>query len=110
MAASLAICAFRRKVGLQIPAMRLSLPNMKKNILLLAAASTLFLSPSLALGAPASPDSASVASIRDKAHQSDSFAYDSVEGLTTEIGPRQGGTEAEARADLGGQQAESTRI
>jgi len=71
---------------------------MKKNILLLAAASTLFLSPSLALGAPASPDSASVASIRDKAHQSDSFAYEIVEGLTTEIGPRQGGTEAEARA------------
>ena len=71
---------------------------MKKNILLLAAASTLFLSPSLALGAPASPDSASVASIRDKALQNDSFAYDIVEGLTTEIGPRQGGTEAEARA------------
>ena len=71
---------------------------MKKNILLLAAASTLFLSPSLALGAPASPDSASVASIRDKALQSDSLAYDIVEGLTTEIGPRQGGTEAEARA------------
>ena len=78
--------------------MRLSLPNMKKNILLLAAASTLFLSPSLALGAPSSPDSAAVASIRDKAYQSDSFAYDIVEGLTTEIGPRQGGTEAEARA------------
>ena len=71
---------------------------MKKNILLLAAASTLFLSPSLALGAPASPDSATVASIRDKALQSDSFAYDIVEGLTTEIGPRQGGTETEARA------------
>ena len=71
---------------------------MKKNILLLAAASTLFLSPSLALGAPASPDSAAVASIRDKALQSDGFAYDIVEGLTTEIGPRQGGTEAEARA------------
>ena len=78
--------------------MRLSLPSMKKNILLLAAASTLFLSPSLALGAPASPDSAAVASIRDKALQSDGFAYDIVEGLTTEIGPRQGGTEAEARA------------
>lgn len=71
---------------------------MKKNILLLAAASTLFLSPSLALGAPASPDSASVASARDKALASDSFAYEIVEGLTTEIGPRQGGTEAEARA------------
>jgi len=78
--------------------MRLSLQSMKINILLLAAASTLFLSPSLALGAPASPDSATVASIRDKALQSDSFAYDIVEGLTTEIGPRQGGTEAEARA------------
>eukprot|EP01035_Chromulina_nebulosa_P055096 gene55096-75491_t len=53
-------------------------------------------SPVLARETP--PDSASVASIRDKAHQSDSFAYDIVEGLTTEIGPRQGGTEAEARA------------
>lgn len=71
---------------------------MKKNILLLAAASTLFLSPSLAQGAPASVESASVASIRDKALQGDSFAYEIVEGLTTEIGPRQGGTEAEARA------------
>jgi carboxypeptidase Q len=30
--------------------------------------------------------------------QKDTYAYDIVEGLTTEIGPRQGGTEAEQRA------------
>jgi len=36
--------------------------------------------------------------VRTTALNSDEIAYDIVEGLTTEIGPRQGGTEAEARA------------
>lgn len=36
--------------------------------------------------------------VRSAALNSDEIAYDIVEGLTTEIGPRQGGTEAEARA------------
>jgi len=36
--------------------------------------------------------------VRSTALNSDQIAYDIVEGLTTEIGPRQGGTEAEARA------------
>ncbi|HNW19006.1 MAG TPA: M28 family peptidase [Sphingorhabdus lacus] len=36
--------------------------------------------------------------VRSTALNSDEIAYDIVEGLTTEIGPRQGGTEAEARA------------
>ncbi|MFY8074097.1 MAG: M28 family peptidase, partial [Sphingorhabdus lacus] len=36
--------------------------------------------------------------VRSTALSSDEIAYDIVEGLTTEIGPRQGGTEAEARA------------
>jgi carboxypeptidase Q len=36
--------------------------------------------------------------IRDEALASDSIAYDIIEGLTTEVGARQGGTEAEARA------------
>ncbi|MBL0925227.1 MAG: M28 family peptidase [Sphingomonadaceae bacterium] len=36
--------------------------------------------------------------LRDKALDADEVAYDIVEGLTTEIGPRQAGTEAEARA------------
>lgn len=36
--------------------------------------------------------------VRSTALSSDEIAYEIVEGLTTEIGPRQGGTEAEARA------------
>jgi carboxypeptidase Q len=36
--------------------------------------------------------------VRSTALNSDEIAYNIVEGLTTEIGPRQGGTEAEARA------------
>lgn len=36
--------------------------------------------------------------VRSTALNSDEIAFDIVEGLTTEIGPRQGGTEAEARA------------
>jgi carboxypeptidase Q len=36
--------------------------------------------------------------IRDEALNGDTIAYDIVEGLTTEVGARQGGTEAEARA------------
>lgn len=36
--------------------------------------------------------------VRSTALNSDEIAYDIVEGLTTEIGPRQGGTEAEERA------------
>jgi carboxypeptidase Q len=39
-----------------------------------------------------------VETIRDEALASDTIAYDIVEGLTTEVGARQGGTEAEARA------------
>ncbi|MFN0044856.1 MAG: M28 family peptidase [Sphingorhabdus sp.] len=37
---------------------------------------------------------------RDFALKNDQVAYDIIEGLTTEIGPRQGGTEAEARARI----------
>jgi carboxypeptidase Q len=40
----------------------------------------------------------SVEAIRDDALANDTTAYDIVEGLTTEVGQRQGGTEAEARA------------
>ena len=39
-----------------------------------------------------------VAALRDAALTSDNYAWDIVEGLTTEVGPRLGGTEAEARA------------
>jgi carboxypeptidase Q len=64
---------------------------MKRNLPLLAAASTLLFSTQT-LAAP------SVDALRDAALETDKIAYDIVEGLTTEIGPRQGGTEAEARA------------
>lgn len=39
-----------------------------------------------------------VASLRDSALDRDQYAWDIVEGLTTEVGPRLAGTEAEARA------------
>ena len=39
-----------------------------------------------------------VAALRDKAMDGDSYAWDIVEGLTTEVGPRLAGTEAEVRA------------
>jgi hypothetical protein len=60
---------------------------MKKLILLAAAL------PSLAA---AQPDRA--AALRDAALQDDHVAWDLVEGLTTEVGQRLAGTEAEARA------------
>jgi len=50
--------------------------------------------PSLALAQPAAD---SAAALRDSALK-DEIAWDIVEGLTTEIGPRPGGSEAEARA------------
>jgi hypothetical protein len=40
----------------------------------------------------------SIETLRDDALTNDEVAYDIIEGLTTEVGPRQGGTEAEARA------------
>lgn len=98
LAASLAICTFPRKAGLQNCAMRLILHCMKKNIALFAAASTLLLSPAVTVAAPAATKATSVAELRDLALKSDEIAYDIVEGLTTEIGQRQAGTAAEARA------------
>jgi hypothetical protein len=100
LAASLAIRSFPRKAGLQNCTIRLSLRVMKKNLALFAAASTLFLTSSIAIAAPNSTKPVSVAELRDKALKSDDIAYDIVEGLTTEIGQRQAGTEAEARARI----------
>jgi carboxypeptidase Q len=59
-----------------------------------AAASLLLVSTAFTplLAAPTLED------VRSAALNSDEIAYDIVEGLTTEIGPRQGGTEAESRA------------
>lgn len=63
---------------------------MTKRLLLAAAAA-------LALPLPAIAQSADVAQLRDAALQDD-LAWTITEGLTTEIGPRLAGTEAEARA------------
>ena len=62
---------------------------------------TLFLAaalsyPAIALAQTAPADQA--AALRDRALNSDTVAWEILEGLTTEIGPRQAGTEAEARA------------
>src|SRR5690348_11557868 len=62
---------------------------MKKLVLLALAL------PSLAL-AQTAPDQAAI--LRDQALHNDSLAWNILEGLTTEVGPRQAGTEAEARA------------
>ncbi|WP_109809429.1 M20/M25/M40 family metallo-hydrolase [Sphingosinithalassobacter portus] len=65
--------------------------------LLLAAAAALALPATLhAQTMPIVPD-ADVSALRDAALQ-DEYAWDLVEGLTTEVGPRLAGTEAEARA------------
>jgi hypothetical protein len=66
---------------------------MTKNLLAaLAASSALLAAPALAQSTPAQ-----VAALRDAA-LSDTIAWDLTEGLTTEVGPRQAGSEAEARA------------
>jgi Zn-dependent M28 family amino/carboxypeptidase len=69
----------------------LCLRTMTKHIALLAATSAL-------LFAHQANAVSSLEAVRDTALNEDRVAYDIVEGLTTEIGPRQGGTEAEARA------------
>ena len=59
--------------------------------------------PLAALAVPAAPAHAqsapppALATIADKALAADDIAYGFTEGLTTEVGPRQAGTEAEAR-------------
>lgn len=66
---------------------------MKKLILLALAF------PSLAFAQPgAQPIGDRAAALRDAALAGDTIAWDFVEGLTTEVGQRQAGTEAEARA------------
>ena len=57
-------------------------------------AAILLASAAPSLAQPASPQ---VAQLRDDALK-DNYAWDIVEGLTTEVGPRMAGTEAEARA------------
>ena len=65
----------------------------------LAAASLLAAASPLAAQVHHSPSlDPKVAALRDAALTGDGYAWDIVEGLTTEVGPRLGGTEAEARA------------
>jgi hypothetical protein len=63
---------------------------------LLAAFALSALSPAAAIPPPPVPDPA--AALRDQALASDNVAWDMLEGLTTEVGPRLAGTDAEARA------------
>jgi hypothetical protein len=68
---------------------------MKKH--LLAAAALPFLLTALPAAAPAQNASAQAERLRDAALK-DEVAFDIMEGLTTEVGPRLAGTEGEARA------------
>ena len=67
---------------------------------MIAAAAALALLSSTAIAQTVAPPSSasSTAALRDDALNNDSLAWDLVEGLTTEIGPRLAGSEAEARA------------
>ncbi len=51
----------------------------------------------LSLSTCAFAQTAPISAVADRALESDTIAYDFVEGLTTEVGPRQAGTEAEKR-------------
>jgi len=66
---------------------------MKKTILTTTVA--LFLAAPLA--ADGHTETPSLETAADTALESDTYAWDFVEGVTTEVGPRQAGTEAEAR-------------
>ncbi|WP_284124884.1 M20/M25/M40 family metallo-hydrolase [Parerythrobacter aestuarii] len=68
---------------------------MKTSLFALAALSL----PVSALAQVVIPESTAtrVAASADRALESDALAWDFVEGITTEVGPRQAGTEAEAR-------------
>lgn len=74
---------------------------MRKTLILAALAATALPLPVFAQGRAAPPMAApvdpAVAALRDAALKDD-VAYDIVEGITTEVGPRLAGTEAEARA------------
>ena len=74
LAASLAICAIPRKVGLQNCVMGLTLRSMNKNIILLAAASPLLLIPSLASAAPVKSNDDMIAGLPDNACEPNAFA------------------------------------
>ena len=66
--------------------------------LLLTAAAPAFAQTSITTLAPPVVADPRVAALRDDALQNDHYAWDIVEGLTTEVGQRLAATEAEARA------------
>ena len=65
---------------------------------LLLAASALALTAAAPAPVPTTPSPVTVAALRDDALANDHYAWDIVEGLTTEVGQRLAATEAEARA------------
>ncbi|RXZ66575.1 M20/M25/M40 family metallo-hydrolase [Pelagerythrobacter rhizovicinus] len=66
---------------------------MRTLVLALAAASL----PTLAAAQTVASETPAAAASADAALESDTLAWDFVEGITTEVGPRQAGTEAEKR-------------
>ncbi len=73
---------------------------MKNIIYTLSAAAFVIGAATQSAATPPPPPQYTAAQLRNAALADDVTAYDIVEGLTTEIGPRQGGTEAEARARI----------
>ena len=69
---------------------------MKTKLLALAASAAFFATPAAAQLGPG-PCEGALACAADAALESDTIAWDFVEGITTEVGPRQAGTEAEKR-------------
>ncbi|MEL7686160.1 M20/M25/M40 family metallo-hydrolase [Citromicrobium bathyomarinum] len=69
---------------------------MKTKLLALAASAAFFATPAAAQLGPG-PCGGALACAADAALESDTIAWDFVEGITTEVGPRQAGTEAEKR-------------
>ncbi len=69
---------------------------MKTKLLALAASAAFLATPAAAQMGPG-PCEGALACAADAALESDSIAWDFVEGITTEVGPRQAGTEAEKR-------------
>src|SRR3569832_143054 len=66
--------------------------------LLLASAAPAFAQAPATGSLPPMPSAQHIAALRDDALNNDKYAWDIVEGLTTEVGQRLTGTEAEARA------------
>jgi carboxypeptidase Q len=73
---------------------------MKNITYTLSAAAIIIGAATQSAATPPPPPQYTAEALRDAALKDDVTAYDIVEGLTTEIGPRQAGTEAEARARI----------